>query len=351
MLGVDPRAFRIIWTIFLFALLLGTVYAIRDTLLLFAISIFFAYMLAPLVDLAERMALKHRGMALAIVYVVLVGALAALGVTLGSRIVDQASSLFSKLPDMVEHDRLQSIPLPDWLEPLRQRIVIALQAEAATLQQSIVPLLQRAGGHILSGISVIVPIILVPVLSFFLLKDARDIRMALLEGVEGQERNLLSRVLADIDLVLSKYIRALLILSLFSFGVWAIFLYATQAPYQLLLAGISGILEFIPLIGPLTSLVVVLIVCAISGHSGLLWIVVFWAALRLFQDYVLNPILMSAGIELHPLLVLFGVLAGEQIGGIPGMFFSVPAIAILKVLFLRLRESHLRRTLSPKTLA
>jgi predicted PurR-regulated permease PerM len=180
-------------------------------------------MLAPLVELVERMTLKHRGVALAIVYVVLVAALVALGVTLGSRIVDQASSLFSKLPDLVEHDRLQSIPLPNWLEPLRQRIVTALQAEAATLQQSIVPLLQRAGGHILSGISVIVPIILVPVFSFFLLKDARDIRVALLEGFEGRERSLLSRVLADIDLVLSKYIRALVILSLFSFGGWGIF--------------------------------------------------------------------------------------------------------------------------------
>jgi predicted PurR-regulated permease PerM len=65
---------------------------------------------------------------------------------------------------------------------------------------------------------------------------------------------------------------------------------------------------------------------------------------------VLNPILMSAGIELHPLLVLFGVLAGEQIAGIPGMFFSVPAIAILKVVFIRLRESHMRKTLAPKAI-
>ena len=82
MLGVDPRAFRITWTIFLFALLLGTLYAIRDTLLLFAVSIFFAYMLAPLVELAERMTLKHRGIALAIVFVVLVGALVALGLVI-----------------------------------------------------------------------------------------------------------------------------------------------------------------------------------------------------------------------------------------------------------------------------
>jgi predicted PurR-regulated permease PerM len=48
---------------------------------------------------------------------------------------------------------------------------------------------------------------------------------------------------------------------------------------------------------------------------------------------------MSSGVELHPLLVLFGVLAGEKIGGIPGMFFSVPALALLKVTYVHLRRS------------
>jgi predicted PurR-regulated permease PerM len=74
--------------------------------------------------------------------------------------------------------------------------------------------------------------------------------------------------------------------------------------------------------------------------------VIFWAAFRVFQDYVLNPYLMSAGIELHPLLVLFGVLAGEKIGGIAGMFFSIPAIAILRVVYDRLKETHTRRQLT-----
>ena len=69
----------------------------------------------------------------------------------------------------------------------------------------------------------------------------------------------------------------------------------------------------------------------------------------MFQDYVLSPYLMSSGIEIHPLLVLFGVLAGERIGGIPGMFFSVPIIAILKVVYTRLRESQVKRTFTGST--
>jgi predicted PurR-regulated permease PerM len=67
-------------------------------------------------------------------------------------------------------------------------------------------------------------------------------------------------------------------------------------------------------------------------------IVAFLAVYRIFQDYVLSPHLMSAGTELHPLLVIFGVFAGEQIGGIPGAFLSVPTMAVLRVVYQRLER-------------
>ena len=66
------------------------------------------------------------------------------------------------------------------------------------------------------------------------------------------------------------------------------------------------------------------------------WILIFLIVYRLFQDYVLSPYLLSSGVELHPLLVLFGVLAGEQVAGIPGMFFSVPVIAALRIIVVRM---------------
>jgi predicted PurR-regulated permease PerM len=116
--------------------------------------------------------------------------------------------------------------------------------------------------------------------------------------------------------------------------------------YELLLAGAAGILEFIPVIGPVAALLIILVVCGVVGTGGLIWIVIFWACYRVFQDYILNPYLMSAGVEIHPLLVLFGVLAGEKIGGIPGMFFSVPVIAILRVIYGHLKGAYVRRPLS-----
>jgi predicted PurR-regulated permease PerM len=86
-----------------------------------------------------------------------------------------------------------------------------------------------------------------------------------------------------------------------------------------------------------------LAVFLVTGSGGLLWVIIFWASFRVFQDYVLNPYLMSSGIEIHPLLVLFGVLAGDALAGVPGMFFSVPVLAILRHVFVRMRAASLRR--------
>ena len=73
---------------------------------------------------------------------------------------------------------------------------------------------------------------------------------------------------------------------------------------------------------------------------------IFLLAYRMFQDYILSPHLMGQGVELHPLLVLFGVFAGAEVAGIPGTFLSVPVLALVRILYLRIRKSRLRQSQS-----
>jgi predicted PurR-regulated permease PerM len=349
MLEIDDRALRVVWTVFLFGLLLAVIYFIRDIILLFALAIFFAYMLSPLLGLIERFLPRRRNLALALVYVVLIGALVALGFQVIPAIGEQATSLATRLPSLIKSATMTKVPLPSWLEPIRAQMVSALNREAVHLESSVVPFIQQTGTRLLSGLTYVLPIILIPILAFFFLKDGEDIRVNLIGAVEsGHDRTTIELILDDMHEVLKSYIRALVLLAIVSFTAWLIFLSLMRYPYQLLLAGVAGMLEFIPVFGPAGALVIMLIVCAVSGSGGLLWIVVFWGCYRVFQDYVLNPYLMSAGVELHPLLVLFGVLAGNELAGIPGMFFSIPAIAILKVIYSRVRlayrRKHLQRT-------
>lgn len=348
MLGLDERALRIAWTVFLLALLLLIVYVIRDTLLVFAAAIFFAYMLLPVVALIEHFVQKRRTLALSVVYILLVGAMVGIGFALVPALAAEATSLATRLPKMMEGSRLANLPLPHWLDPVRTQVSETLSREAASLEAKVVPLLQQAGKGILSSVGYFLPMILIPILAFFFLKDGRDIRRVLLGSVDdGHDRTTVELILDDVHSVLKNYIRALVILSIASFCAYAIFLSVMGYSYELLLAGVAGLLEFIPVIGPVAALLIILIVCGVlNGAAGLIWVVIFWACYRVFQDYILNPYLMSAGVELHPLLVLFGVLAGEKIGGIPGMFFSVPVIAILRVIYGHLKGAYVRRPLT-----
>jgi len=306
-------------------------------------------MLSPIVSLVERFMPKRRAIALTIVYCMFIGLLVLLGFRLVPVAVEQATNLLQHLPSFVSGGGLAKLPLPNWLEPMRSHVIAFMNQEATSLQAKAVPFLQQAGTKILSGISALLPIILVPILAFFFLKDARLIRDSLLAAAEtGRQRDTLAKILADIHQVLQSYMRALVMLAIAAFIAWSIFLSLMRYPYELLLAGLAGALEFIPVVGPAVALIVIALVVVITGSGGILWIVIFWAAFRIFQDYVLNPYLMSAGIEMHPLLILFGVLAGEKIGGIPGMFFSVPTIAILRVIYDRLKERHVRSRLTPE---
>jgi predicted PurR-regulated permease PerM len=339
MFGIDEKALRVTWTVFLFGFLLFLVYSIRETLLVFAAAVLFAYVLSPIVALIERFLPKRRVMALSIVYVVLLGALVGLGFALVPRLASEATSLLTRLPALVMSGSWATLPLPSWANPVRGQIMAALNKQAAGLEEHVVPFIQEASTRILSEVSSLVPMILVPIVAFFFLKDARTIKFGLLGLTRGPARVKLAAIINGVHAMLQSYMKALVILAAASFLAWVIFLNILGEPYALLLSGLAGVLEFVPVIGPAAALVIMLVVSSATGAGGVVWIIVFWISNRVFQDYVLNPFLMSSGVEIHPILVLFGVLAGDQLGGIPGMFYSVPVLAILKVVLNNLSQT------------
>jgi predicted PurR-regulated permease PerM len=342
MLGLDRRTLRIAWTLFLFALLLLVIYEIGRTLIIFALALIFAHLLAPVVDFVQRFSPRRvpRVAVLGIVYVVLLGLLVSAMIPISSRISEEAGALANRLPETLQGDPLAHLPVPGWLEPLRPQLTSLLRDRLEELEAGIVPLLTTASTRILSGLTGLVAVVLIPILSFFFLKDGAVIRDAVVDSVNLQRRELVSDILADLHIIIGQYIRALVLLSIAAFLFYSAFLAMAGVPYPVLLAVLAALFEFIPVVGPLVASVTIVLVAGFAGYEHLLWIVLFLIAYRIFQDYVLSPYLMSAGVKIHPMLVLFGVLAGEQLLGVPGMFFSVPAMAALRVIFIRVRRQH-----------
>ena len=233
MLGIDPRAVRVSWTVILMLLLVAAAYAIRETLAVFIIALLFAYLLMPLLGLVERFTPRQVSprLALGIVYLLLVGVIVALASTLGSRLVDEANSLASQLPALVRNGGWMQFPLPAWLEPVRDRITQTVQEELNTGGQQILPYIRSVGGHLVSGARYALYLVLIPILAFFFLKDGSDMREGVVTGFfEEERRPVVDEILEDINRLLGEYIRALVLLSLSAFTANAVFLGITGAP-------------------------------------------------------------------------------------------------------------------------
>lgn len=340
MLWIDQRALRIAWTVFLFALVLLTIYKIESTLVIFLLAIFLAHLLAPVVERVHLWIppLGSRAPAILLVYMVVIALLTALAIPIGSKIGEEAAALAKRLPRSISAEPLANVPLPHWLESSRDDLDQVIRDRLQELSQNAIPIFTSASEHVVVGLGTVFRIMLIPILGYFFLKDGIKMRRMLVHSVPPGSRDLLAGILMDLHVLLLSYIRALVTLAIATFVSYSSVLAIMGVPYPVLLAGIAALLEVIPVIGPFTGAAIILLVALFSGYSHLVWLLLFLILYRIFQDYVLSPLVMSAGVALHPLLVLLGVLAGEQLGGIPGMFFSVPVIAALRAIFSRLRE-------------
>ncbi len=331
-LGIDLRAARWTWTAALVLLGLWLVYLLRSTLFVFVLAVLFAYLLAPLVNLIDRLlpGRKTRTAALALAYILVVG-LVVLGATLiGSRVVQQANELALTFPNT----------LKGWETRFQDKVPDSMKTELTTRVNGIIGSLPGYGLAFLGLMGNLIYVVIIPILAFLCLKDGALVKQQIVGFVEpGPRRKLLDRILADMDLVLAQYMRALVLLSVATFTFYSIFLTIIGVHFGILLGVLAGMLEFIPVVGPLVSAVIVLALGGIVG-GHVLAVLIFLVIYRMFQDYVVAPHLMGQGVELHPLLVLFGVFAGAELAGTAGTFLSVPVLALVRVLYMRIYQAR-----------
>jgi predicted PurR-regulated permease PerM len=340
MLGIDSRIAKYTWTIVLILMLIGMIYLIGKTLFIFVVALLFAYLLWPLVNFLEKhLPGRSKLPSLTIVYLLLVGLLIAVGVAIGSKVSEQANSLFARIPELIS--KFEQPVSESTRHGLWGKVLAELQQQVMAHSREIIIAVSNAITDLLSHAEIILFIALIPILSFYFLKDGRGLISGFLGSLtEGSNRDVFKEIINDLHVLLAQYMRSLVLLGLAASIAYSIFFSIIGLPYGLLLGTIAFFFEFVPLVGPLTSSIIILLVAGVSGFGHFLWIGLFLLAFRLFQDYVLAPMLMSAGMELHPLLVIFGVLAGGQIAGIAGTFLSVPVLATLRIIYRQLQKKQ-----------
>jgi len=343
--ALDPRTLRVLWTILVVIGTLALLYLLRTVILVLVFAVVFAYLIFPLVKLAERAWPRsgRRPLAIAVVYLVLVAALSTVIALVGPPLGRELTTLGQKFPDLsgqIRSGRLIANVFPRWggAEVLDDLV-------RAHLPQ-VVDYAQHALTGVLGWLSGAWVVIMVPIFAFFFLRDAERIADTLTGAIEaeGGRRQLWVTIVRDLHSVFGEYVRALVLLCVLTFVVWTALFLMTGVPYALVLAAIGGALEFLPVVGPVAAGITIVSVALFSGFAHPWLLALFILLWRFVQDYVSSPLIMGRGVDLHPGLVIFGVLAGGELAGVAGMFLSVPVIAGLRVIWRRVRDSRESRS-------
>jgi predicted PurR-regulated permease PerM len=331
-------ALQVLLVVGLVAAGLWTLYQLKSLVLLLTMAALFAYIVAPLVHLVERPVRlagrrRHlpRGLAIAVVYLGLGGCVTIGAVLLLPIASEQAHDMIARAPSYAqsiaawghgwsrEYERLR---LPVGLRHSIDESMTAMGGAAfESTRATIVTLV----------VAVLPWMVLIPVLAFFLLKDASALRRLVVLALPHPARLRGHQLFEEANATLAAFMRAQLLACLLVGSVCGIGFAVLGIPYAVLLGVLAGALEFIPLVGPLAVAVATTIVGALHAPLLAVWALTFLGLVRIVEDYVVFPRLMRRGVRLHPLAVIVAVLAGAALGGIAGMFLAVPIAAVASV--------------------
>ncbi len=341
---------RVVVVTLLLILIAGFVQSILSALtyLFFLIvrSVFFAYLIDPIVKIIRR-PFKERGidrfmprsLAIGLAYIFVFTVLAIAIANIAPRAAEQAREFAANIPSYVQVVRDRSADISVRFD--RLRIPEEFQTEINRRVTELGSIITTAvGNFVLVSAGYVIWFILIPILAFFFLKDANQFRLAVLRMFPaGRWRYRAEAVLQDLNTTLAAYTRAQLVSCFLIAIICTIGFYLLGLRYALLLGILAGIFEFVPLLGPLTVGVVVILTAAASDDPWrALYVAIFLIALRLVHDYVTYPRIVRGGLHLHPLAIILSVLAGEQVAGIAGVFLSIPLVAIATVFYRHILE-------------
>lgn len=296
----------------------------------FLVAGFFSYLLHPLVERIHKTGLQ-RGLTIAIIYIIFFGTIGFAVYKGLPVIVNQMIDIAEKAPEMAEtyksymnHFHSQTAHWPFGLHEKIESFIDSLEGKLGTIVTGVI--------EALSGLSdVFIFILLIPFISFYLLKDANRIIHFGLKMIPAQKREETRKFLVDVDRSLGGYIRGQLLVCTIIALCSAIMFWFIKMKYPLLLSSIVGVTNVIPYFGPFIGAIPAVLVALTISTKMVIKVIIIIAILQFLEGNVISPIIMGKTLKLHPLIIIFALLAGGEIGGILGLILAVPLLALIKV--------------------
>lgn len=311
---------------------------VRTVLTPFLIAAAIAYVLHPVVLFGERRGLS-RGQSIALTYLLVAVVLGVLLLFVIPMVVEEANRLVENVPTYIAQlqnalAQLESFYAGTAVPPsVRETINQALEKYLDRLEArldidaSLTALLAGIGG--LFGI--LFNFVLGPILAIYLLKDRAMLRDSFHRMFPQHYRGNVVQLFTDINRVLSGFVHGRLIVSAIVGVIVAVVLAFLGVRFYLILGLFAGLTNLIPYFGPFIGAVPALLLAAMESWGLLLWVAVVYIVIQQLDGFLLTPRVLANRTGLHPIAVVFAVLAGGSLLGFWGLFLGVPMAAVIKV--------------------
>jgi len=325
-----------------------TLGAIAQVVFIFLVAGLVALVLNPLVQGLER-AHVSRYLGVFVVYVGFVAVVALLAALVWPPVVQQLRILTTSLPGMADQagDTITS------LQRLSDRAGLSIDLRAQ-IKASLTAVADRVPSFTASVVDVgvtvvrqITYLIIIIVISIYMLLDAKRLGRFVAghfptHSVSDGEEYVRRAKAALIDYVKAQVLLSAILGGSVGLAMWFLGMigaFPSGARYALFFGVWAGLMEAIPYLGPVLAAVPPTVVAAFDSPLAAVWVIVTFVLIQEIEGHILVPVIMGSRFRVHPLVVIFAVLAGGEIHGITGMLIAIPLIPLVKetIVFLRPR--------------
>ncbi len=311
-------------------------YLLAPVLTPFVAAALLAYIGDPLADRLQRFKLP-RTLAVIVVFLLTFTVLALLVVLVGPLIRTQVSALLAALPGLLLQAEQVWLPsVSAWLnietgDDVGIGAFLANYSEmAGTWGAKVLVSVSKSGGAVAAAV---LSLFLVPILTFYLLRDWDTIMTHLGALIPSRQRETVVKLARDTDEVLGAFLRGQLLVMLALSVIYSLGLGLVGLKFAVAIGVVSGLVSFVPYLGFVFGIGLAALTVALEPNP--LWqmigVVATFTIAQLLESSILTPQLVGDRIGLHPVLIIFAIVAGGQLFGFFGILLALPAAAVLSV--------------------
>jgi predicted PurR-regulated permease PerM len=308
-------------------------YAERAIFTPFIAAAMFAYIFNPIVNFFTHKVRLPRTVSVVIIYMLLI---VVFGIFLGlliRGILYESTEFSSTISNFLHSAKEEARALPAWARPVALETIDSFENAPILRSEAIFQFFPKA-------VSGAVSLFIFLFASFYFLKEGRQIVNRILLFVPNAYKVDVEILLRRINTVLGSYLRGQVFMVVLVSAVLFVALSLLGVRFALIIAIFSGIAEVVPIIGPIVATTVAVIAVLLDGGANYsltpiqtsVLVIIIYFVVRQLQDYFVIPQVMGRITKLHPLIILFAVIAGGHSAGIIGFLLAVPIAGVLKIL-------------------